>query len=357
MTHSKTLSHIVLGAALAIQVAGCGKGDSKRTDTLVTTTTIATDTTLSAGLANAHYSDALAASATQGTSAATLSLADRDDDKTAVTRTCTTDGNKAVVQVTGEVDRSMIKTSKNGRNTLERTMKGESKMKRTWSRTDDTAVTCNSAGTAAQIDWTAPDKLQLEVEFERSRERTMTLKTPRTSKELSEKFSAEGKRTITWLASSQADDTATSYFRTHSVTSEVKREMEIKNANGEKKELKIEINSKEDDPLVIKTERLKSNHSIASRTFVSGTMIARKEDADGTIETTYSNLKTTIASNECSLASGSASIVFKDAEGTTVKTYTLSIDSEGEPQLVDSDDNQPVDGFSLEGCDPEDLKL
>ncbi|MEY4630518.1 MAG: hypothetical protein RIQ81_638, partial [Pseudomonadota bacterium] len=78
--------------------------------------------------------------------------------------------------------------------------------------------------------------------------------------------------------------------------------------------------------------------------------------ADGTIETTYSNLKTTIASNECSLASGSASIVFKDATGATVKTYTLSVDAEGEPQLVDSE-NQPVEGFSLEGCDPEDLKL
>ncbi|MEY4630915.1 MAG: hypothetical protein RIQ81_1035, partial [Pseudomonadota bacterium] len=317
MTATKTTSFL-LGLGLVIHAGGCGKDNSEPTDTSMSTTAIATDTTLSAGLANAHYSDALAASATQGTSAAALSLADLDQDNSKVTRTCTTDGNKAVVLVTGEVDRTMTKTSSNGRNTLERTMKGESSMKRTWSHTDDTVVACNSAGTAAQIVWTAPDKLKLEVEFKRSRERKMTLETPRMEKELSEKFSAEGKRTLLWQASSQADDTATSYFRTHSVSSEVKREMKLKNAKGEEKEIKIEIKNKEDAPLVVKVERLKSDNSIASRTFVSGTMIAKKEEADGTIETTYSNLKTTIASNECSLASGSASIVFKDATGATV---------------------------------------
>jgi hypothetical protein len=345
----------------------CGSQDS-RTDASVSTAVIANDTTLSAGVVNANYSDTLAAATSQGTSTTTLALDDRagtrpgerDDDKSEVTRTCTVDGGKAVVMVTGSIERDQSMTSPNGLRTMERSMKGESTMKRTWTRTTGVPVACNSAGNAAQIDWTAPDNLKLEAEFERSRERAMKITTRRIEKDFSESFKSTGTRVITWGATSTASDTATSYFRTHTASWEAEREMGIKNEAGVKKELKLSIATKEDAPVVVKVERLVADNTVASKTFVSGSVVATKKSADGTaegtIETSYDNLKVALSDHECALESGSATIAFKDATGVALKTYELSVDTDGEPQLKNGD-GKAVEGFDLDGCDPEDLKL
>lgn len=361
-------SRTVFLTALTIipMLNACGSKDS-RTDASVSTSGIANDATLSAGVVNANYSDTLAAATSQGTSAAALALddrpgrpGDRDDDNSSVTRTCTVDGAKAVVQVTGSIERDQSMTSPNGLRTMERSMKGESTMKRTWTRTNGTAVACNSAGNAAQIDWTAPDNLKLEAEFERSRERSMKITTQRMEKEFSESFKSTGKRVITWAATSTASDTATSYFRTHTASWEAEREMSIKDEAGVKKELKLSIATKEDAPVVVKVERLVADNTVASKTFVSGSVMATKKSADGTaegtIETSYDNLKVALSDHECALESGSATIAFKDATGVALKTYELSVDTDGEPQLKDGD-GKTVEGFDLDGCDPEDLKL
>ena len=355
----KQIAGILLMATTLI--AGCGKG-TDRIDTSVSTSDLANDSGLSAGVVNANYSDALAASTSQGTPTTSLLLAGSLEDKSAITRTCAEDGSKAVVQITGAIEKSKIMTSANGKRTMEHNMTGSSTMKRTWSNTTGTAVTCNSAKSAAQINWRSPDNLKLEAEFEREREREMKITTPKFTKEFSEKFKSSGTRTITWGTSSTASDTASIYYRTHTAAWKATREMSVSNENGVKKELKLTIATKSDAPLVVNLERLIADNSVTSKTLVSGTVIAQKdaseaEASDGSIETTYTNLKVAVSAGECAVASGSATIVFKDGSGTTLKTFELSVDSSGDPQLKNTATGTAVDGFDLDGCDPEDMKL
>lgn len=340
----------------------CGK-NTGQVDSSTSTSAMANDASLSAGLANANYSDAMAASTSQGTTTA-LALSESVDDKSVVTRTCVEDGANAVIQVSGTIEKSKIMTSPGGDRTISHSITGSSSMKRIWSNTTGTAVTCNSEKSAAQINWTSPDNLKLEAEFERSRAREMKITTPKFEKEFSGAFKSSGKRTLIWGTSSTAADTGDSYFRTHTATMESTREMTISNDNGVKKEIQLKVVTKEGAPLVVSVERSVSGNSVLSRTIVSGTLITQKDveegsaedSGDGSIETTYQNLKVAISDGECEASSGTASIAFKDSAGTTIKAYELSIDSSGEPQLKDSAGVQ-VEGFELDGCDPEDMKI
>lgn len=340
----------------------CGK-NTGQVDSSISTAAIANDASLSAGLANANYSDALAATTSQGAST-TLALSENQDDHSAVTRTCVEDGVNAVVQVSGAIEKSKIMTSPDGDRTIEHSITGSSTMKRTWSNTTGTAVTCNSEKSAAQISWTSPDNLKLEAEFERSRAREMKITTPKFEKDFSGSFKSSGKRTLIWGTSSTSTDTADSYFRTHTATMESTREMTISNVSGVKKEIQLKVATKEGAPLIVSVERSVSGNAVLSRTIVSGTLVTQKDvekgsgsdSGDGSIETTYQNLKVDITDGECEASSGSASIAFKDSADTTIKAYELSIDSSGEPQLKDSAGVQ-VEGFELDGCDPEDMKI
>ncbi len=137
--------------------------------------------------------------------------------------------------------------------------------------------------------------------------------------------------------------------------------MSFSNASGVKKDIKLKIATKEGSPLVVTVERSVNGNAVRNRTLVSGTIIAQKDGSeattsDGSIETTYHNLKVAISDGECTPSSGTASIAFKDASGTAIKTYELSIDSSGEAQLKDSAGVE-VEGFELDGCDPEDMKV
>ena len=340
----------------------CGK-NTGQVDSSISTLAIANDSSLSAGLVNANYSDALAASTSQGTPA-TLALSDNQDDKSAINRTCVEDGVNAVVQISSTIEKSKTVTTPRANRTIEHSITGSSTMKRTWSNTTGTAVTCNSEKSAAQINWTSPDNLKLEAEFERSRAREMKITTPKFEKDFSGTFKSSGKRTLIWGTSSTSADTADSYFRTHTATMESTREMTISNDSGVKKDIQLKVATKEGSPLIVTVERSVSGNSVLSRTLVSGTVIAQKDveigsaadSGDGSIETTYNNLKVTVTDGECEASSGSASIVFKDAAGITLKTYELSVDSSGDPQLKDSAGVQ-VEGFELDGCDPEDMKI
>ena len=362
-----------------LMTSACGR-NTGQIDASVSMLSIANDGNLSAGIANANYSDTLAASISQGASTASLALSEGGDDKSDILRTCVEEGNDAVVQITGSVAKSQTRISSEGKRTMERTTTGSSSMKRIWSNSTGAAVTCNQAKTAALITWSAPDNLKLEAEFERERERNMTVTTPKIVKTFSEKFKSSGKRVITWGTSSTAADTPTAFFRTHTATWDATREMSLTSEKGVKNDVKLKLATKVGDPLIVTVERLVAGDAVVSRTLVSGTVIAQKDveatsatgsndgssdgssdgsndgSNDGSIETSYHNLKVAISDGECKASSGTASITFKDASGTTIKTYELSIDSSGDPQLKDSAGVE-VEGFDLDGCDPEDMKL
>jgi len=264
----------------------CGK-NTGQVDSSISTLAIANDSSLSAGLVNANYSDALATATSQGAST-TLALSQDQNDQSAVTRTCVEDGVNAVVQISGAIEKSKIMTSPDGDRTIEHSITGSSTMKRTWSNTTGTAVTCNSEKSAAQISWTSPDNLKLEAEFERSRAREMKITTPKFEKDFSGTFKSSGKRTLIWGTSSTSADTADSYFRTHTATMESTREMTISNDSGVKKDIQLKVATKEAAPLVVSVERSVSGNAVLSRTIVSGTLVTQKDVEEGSASVTES---------------------------------------------------------------------
>mgnify|MGYP006295695973 CR=1 FL=1 len=73
-------------------------------------------------------------------------------------------------------------------------------------------------------------------------------------------------------------------------------------------------------------------------------------------DSTYSNLKVKYSDNSCSIVSGSAQVVVTDSTGSTLKTMTLGLNSDGDGSLSDATGSE-IEGFSLDSCDSEDLKL
>jgi hypothetical protein len=139
------------------------------------------------------------------------------------------------------------------------------------------------------------------------------------------------------------------------VIKDVKQTLSLTNKNGASFSTALSINTAQASPLIIKVERNTSTDAVVSKTFVSGEVIAVK-DSDATMTTTYSNLKLDFADNACSISSGSALIVIKDSAGAVVKTLTLGVDSSGDSTLKDSS-GEEVEGFALDSCDSEDVKL
>jgi hypothetical protein len=127
------------------------------------------------------------------------------------------------------------------------------------------------------------------------------------------------------------------------------------NKNGESKIADLTINTVDASPLVVKVERSTTGHSIVSKTFVSGQLVTQK-DSDASMTTTYNNLKLNFADNSCSISSGTAQIVIKDTAGAVLKTLSLGVDSSGDSTLTD-ESGAEVEGFALDPCDSEDLKI
>jgi hypothetical protein len=105
----------------------------------------------------------------------------------------------------------------------------------------------------------------------------------------------------------------------------------------------------------VDVERNTNTHAVVSKTFASGEVIVNK-DSDSTITTIYNNLKLNFSDNTCSISSGSAQIVIKDTSSEVLQIFTLSVDANGDSSLKNST-GEEVEGFALDPCDPEDLKL
>jgi hypothetical protein len=160
---------------------------------------------------------------------------------------------------------------------------------------------------------------------------------------------------VTWGTSDSSSDGQT-YIRNKSVLiKDVNQSLQMTGKSGTSFVTALTINTAEASPLVVKVERSASSQAVLSKTFVSGEVVVKK-DSDATMTTTYSNLKLNFADGSCSVSSGSAQIVIEDSAGSTLKTLTLEADSSGEGSLKD-ETGEEVEGFALDPCDSEDLKL
>lgn len=348
-------------AALGLLVHSCGsKGDDKNDNgtSSINVSSLVADPQLTSSVVNAAHGDAVAAAADQSGSGSSLqfALADGDTDGSSVTKSCATSGNSAVVSVSSTINRSRTKSSGGGRVTVTAARTGTGSSTRTWSKTDGTPVACRS-DKGAVVDFKNPSGIKLEVSFERNRNDTMTYTGPKVTRTSSRSFSSSGKRTVTWSSNDPAGDGAT-YSRNKSVViKDVVQSLTMTNKDGQSVSSSLSINTAENAPLVVKVERKNdSTNAVVNKTFVSGQVVVKK-DSDATITTTYTNLKLNYADSSCSISDGTAQVVVTDSTGATLKTYTLGKSADGEDGSLKDSSGSEVDGFALDPCDSEDVKL
>jgi hypothetical protein len=317
------------------------------------------DPQLTSSFINASHGDAVAAAADQGSSASSLNLllADSDNDNSTVNKSCaqSSDGKSAIVSVSANIDRSRTKSHAGGRVTISTSRTGSSTATRTWSRVDGAFVACNSTGTGANINFKDIPNLKLDIAFERNRSDMITYDGPRVTRTASKSFTSSGNRSVTWIANNSDESTPT-YSRSKSVAiKDVKQSLSMTNKNGETFATELIINTTAASPLVVDVERNTNTHAVVSKTFVRGEVVVNK-DSDSIITTNYNSLKLNFSDNTCSIASGSAEIVIKDTSSEILQMFTLSVDANGESSLKNSA-GEEVEGFALDPCDSEDLKL
>jgi hypothetical protein len=355
---TRILGALTVVSCLALTLAGCGAKSSSSVTPTASATDLAGDPQLQTSVVNASHSDAMSAASDQSSSGATLALElesknETDSDSNSVNKTCAVSGNSAVVTISSKIDETKTSTSKSGTVTVKRTRTGSGTLTRTWSRTDGVAVTCNSAGTGAKVDFKNPSGLKLEASIDRSRSDSTTYTGPKMTRSSSKSVSVKGKHTVSWSSNDATNDSSTTYVRNKSIVmTDVQRSMTMTNKSGTTFSTSLTVNTTTDKPVVVKVERSLSDHSVVSKTFVSGEVVVKK-DLDATITTNYSNLK---IDSECKPVSGSATIVIRDSAGVELKTLTLGVDSSGDAALTEKESNSSVEGFNLDGCDAEDSK-
>jgi hypothetical protein len=357
MNSSQGTIVILCASALTLQACGSKSDSSSDGPTAVNVSAVLADAQLTSGIVNSSHGDAVAAAADQSGSSTSFgfNLADSDNDGSSVSKSCAVSGSSAVVSVSSTINRSRAKTSGGGRVTVSSVRTGNGSSTRTWSMSDGTPVACNAPGTGAAVNFQSPDNLKLDIVFERSRNDTMTYTGPRVTRTASKSFTSSGSRSISWSNTEPSSGSGT-YFRNKSVViKDVKQSLTMTDKSGTSFATALLINTAEAAPLVVKVERNSSSDAVVSKTFVSGQVVAVK-DSDATMMTTYSNLKLNYSENSCSISSGTAQIVIKDSAGIVLKTLTLGVDASGDSSLQDSA-GEEVEGFALDPCDSEDVKL
>lgn len=320
------------------------------------------DSQLTSSIVNATHGDVMAAASDQSnTNGAKLQLRGdaSDQDATTINRVCkrSEDQLAAIVTVSANVNRLRTKTSPGGRSSISINRTGTGASTRTWSVTDGTPVLCNAAGTAADVSMETPDKLKLDISFERSRVDTITVSRPKGTRTATKSFTSSGSRSITWNASDSSSDGETYKRRKSVAIRDVKQTLSMTNKDGLTVASTLLINTTQAVPLEVEVERQKDTHTVVSKKFISGQTVVKKDD-DGTITTTYNGLKVDFTQGSCAIASdsGSAQIVVTDSTGSVLKTLTLSYDSTNQESTLKDSNGNAIEDFDLDPCDPEDTK-
>lgn len=359
-----------LAIATLLALTACKSDDKNTSPTTATLSELIDDPQLTSALVNGSHGEALSAAVDQSVTGASKYLLKMDDDddndnnddssndSSNVSKVCSasSEDKTAVVEVTSQINRSRTKTSRGGTVTISRKRTGTSSMTRTWSNSDGTPVTCNGAKTAAAVDFENPSGLKLAVSYSKNRSSSLEFRGPKNSFESKRTVTATGTRQITWQSNDASDDTSTTYIRNKTVTVEnSNHRFTMTNKNGRSIESTVSMKTVDNKPLQVKMERRKDNHTVVSKTFVSGQLSVERDDGSSML-IVYDNLKLDVTSEDCKPVSGVAQIEFNDASGSIIKTLTLESDDDGNTILKTSGGDE-IEEFDLDGCDPEDTRL
>ena len=312
------------------------------------------DSSLSTGAFDAGLTDALESLSDSAGYATGSGLALADNSKR--TKSCVAADGIATVTMTNSVDREF--SFDTPRRSYTRAVTGSGNLSRIWSQSD-AEIGCDESGNYAAIDWRGDTTgLQLAVEFDRSRNASVSYENKIQGRSYSaeRKFSAQGTRSVTW--GEQTTDESGNLVRTKTVTSQVTRTHSRANSADVAKTLELVVQTKPEADLKITTVRDSETLALVSKTITSGTLVAEKS-GDGFVEKTFENLQLNFADG-CHIASGKVTASFyksqaDGAEAELVKSMTLEI-ADGEYTLTDNTTGEGVADFDLPSCATRDFQ-
>ncbi len=293
----------------------------------------------------------LAADDAQGSEGA--SLAQEDDSNEGITigikRGCeaSEDGKGAVVTIErnfagGPITGSILSWD------WSFTWKRQTKLVRTWTKSDSTIECLNTS--FAKVPILNMEGVNLAVEFSGTRERK-TLRSNETKgiKDQERSFSftikeGEGSRSFNIDSITQESD---HYIIAKTVTSDVTRNHTVKRFNGTSQEYSINVKSLENTPLKIEVKR-DSDLNWVSRTIRSGTFQSDLKDG-GYVQAVFED----VVYNKrgifkvCRAESGKVSGTVFDKDGNEVSTFVVNFDSNGKEIIVN--ENIKIE-YNPEGC-------
>jgi hypothetical protein len=259
-------------------------------------------------------------------------------------RECTVDGNSAVVSIKRNFSRTF---DKSGMRSITVSMANAGSRTRTWSL-EDGQIGCKENGKSADVPKDDRAGVTLDVEFERSKSKSMAMINRKGEiVERSKSFSAKGERHVKFLSVTE-DDEASEITVVREQTKKVTRTMHIMNKKGEERFMEHSIESKEDAPMNVTIVRDSGTHKALSRTINSGSLISESKKG-GLVETSFDSV--TYEPNNCFPISGTISgSITKPNEDEAFVTYTITFD--GSSKLIEFSDGRSHE-FSPEGCDLE----
>jgi len=347
---------LILTILPLITLLGCGQADDG--EGTFANGRLVSDSALVVEGAGATIDDALEALAEEGATSVSLMTLTHDgepaDHHHHATRSCTVEGQSAVVLVEGEMNKSFSK--ENRRVSMAWAMSGQTSERRVWSRSVEdaaVAVACSESGKTAKIDWDDVAGLTLDLTFNRSRSResTMTRLRDGAVTTRSRSFSASGTHQVAWSAQQSGDDGST-ITREKVITSSATRSVSALNKQGKATDLKLMVVTKDGSPLTVAVVR-SGDQKLVSKTIRSGVIVTSRE-GDGRMEMTYTDLKVDYTSGSCKLASGSVDLaVYGEGASAPTKTYKLAFTAD-DVSFVDVSTGETSD-MDLPGCDPEDF--
>ncbi len=342
---------VLLGLCfLMVTGFGCGKktpsvtlgGDELRTGATTaledTAESLGEDSTFSA-------SNAIALQAESETDAATTGALD-------VTRTCTA-GSAGAVTIAETWSGSATKSVTRPKATLASSLSVTGIQSRVWTPPTGQTLSC-SINNRAKVRWTNDtlvSGLKLAVTTDRTRTRTLDVKTSKTTVSKAVQNVVKGTRNITWAVGTT---TATTVARTKTVSSSVTRAVTT-TTSGVAETLSYTVATKAGADLAVEVTRLIADGSWVTKKVSSGTIVLTK--ADGTrVENTFKDVIFDASQDDpCLPVSGIISgVVYYLGETTASKTYEINFGQSTDSSVAISEDAgvaTDAPEIQIQGCD------
>jgi hypothetical protein len=326
---------------------GSGQEESK-TLPAATSQEVEADEELAAAEVTDNVDEALSSLADVNPSSATgLNLVAEGESKHKLTHKCSEVDSTAVVDVSIDFVREW--GFANRLRHLTHAISDIGSIKRIWSNPDQ-SVKCDEGGQTVAI---SPEELEgskLAIELSREKSKETSFKNLRSGAQFSRsmKLSVSGKRSAEWDA---VEVSESAIVESKLLTSDVKRNLQVTNKSGEKRQIERQVRTVDDKPLAIVVTREPATLKASSRLIKTGSIEAIRSDK-GRVVTHFDNVLLTKASG-CVAESGRITgEIYALEAAEPVLSFVVEFD-DGSAKVVFSNGKEAE--YTPEGCDLENL--